>query len=74
MYADDAATECICDGVTIIGKARLRAYWQRRLYDCRRRTWSILGLSSSGGTTIFYIASAGVVDATLQFDIAAGSP
>ena len=67
MYADDAVTDCSCDGVTIIGKASLRAYWEQRLKDYPAS--DLVDLQpSDGGTTIFYIASAGVVDAALQFD------
>ena len=67
MYADDAVTECACDGLNVAGKEGLRAYWERRLRD-----YPAAGLDDLqpyvGGATISYIARDCVVAATMEFN------
>jgi len=67
MYADDAVTECGCDGLTVAGKEGLRAYWERRLRDDPAA--DLDDLQSYGeGATISFIARDRVVAATMKFN------
>ena len=67
MYADDAVVECGCDGVTIVGKDGLRAYWERRLKEYPASKLDDLWPSAEGAT-ISYRARAGLVGAILEFN------
>ncbi|MCK1424249.1 nuclear transport factor 2 family protein [Bradyrhizobium sp. 182] len=68
MYADDAVIHCGCGGMkTRSGKDGRRAYWRDRLRDYPAT--SLNDLKPSGDTTVIsYIASGGVVSASLSFN------
>jgi hypothetical protein len=70
MFAEDAAVECCCGGMTtIIGKEGLRAYWEGRLQDYPASDLDDVQ-PSNDGAAISYYARDGVVGAVLEFDSA----
>jgi hypothetical protein len=67
MYADDAVTDCACDGMTVAGKKGLRAYWERRFRDYPASDLDNLQAYAEGAT-ISYVARDRVVTATMEFN------
>ena len=68
MFAEDAAVECRCGGMTtIIGKEGLRAYWKRRLQDYPASDLDDVQ-PSNDGAAISYHARDRVVGAMLEFN------
>jgi hypothetical protein len=67
MYAEDAVVECGCDGLVMVGKQGLRAYWQRRLREYPASKLDDLW-PSEDGATISYKSRTGLVGATLEFN------
>ena len=68
MFAEDAAVECRCWGMTtIIGKEGLRAYWKRRLQDYPASDLDDVQ-PSNDGAAISYHARDRVVGAMLEFN------
>jgi ketosteroid isomerase-like protein len=67
MSSDAAVVECGCSNRTIIGKERLRAYWEQSLKDYPAS--DLDDLQSSGDEVIIsYVARDSVVGAILEFD------
>jgi hypothetical protein len=67
MYADDAVTDCACDGMTVTGMKDLRAYWERRFRDYPASDLDNLQAYAEGAT-ISFVARDRVVTATIEFN------
>ena len=67
MYAEDALTECRCDGLTVTGRQGLAAYWQRRVREFPASDLDDLK-PNGDGATINYITRHGVIGATIEFN------
>ena len=67
MHAPDAVVECGCEGLTIVGKEGLRAYWERRLKDYPASDLEDLR-PDANGARISYLVRDSAVGAILKFD------